>query len=53
MVNTMAEMARQIRKQTKRTREAQAELDRMMAARRKVTEEVERAWQQRDAQREA
>ena len=52
-MNTMAEMARQIREQTLRAQEAQAQLAQMMAERQKVAEEVERAWQQRETQREA
>ena len=45
----LAEMARQINEQTLRTQEAQAELDRMMAERRRVAEQVERAWREREA----
>ena len=51
--NRMAEMARQINEQTLRAQEAQARLAQMMAERRKVAEEVERAWREREAQREA
>ena len=53
MENRIAEMARRINEQTLRTQEAQAEVDRTLAVRQKVAEEVERAWQEHQAQREA
>ena len=52
-VEKLAEMARQIREQAARSQEAQAEVARMMAERRRVAEQIERAWQEHQTQREA
>ena len=45
----LAELARQIREQAERSQEAQAVVDRMMAERRRVEAETERAWREREA----
>ena len=49
----LATLVTQINEQTLRAQVAQAQLAQMMAERQKVAEEVERAWQQRETQREA
>ena len=48
----LAELARQIREQAEHQRQAQARLDQMMAERQKVAEEVDRAWRERERERE-
>ena len=45
----LAERVTQINEQTLRAQVAHAELDRILAERRQVAEEVERAWRERQA----